>query len=1137
MSVKREKIIYLSPVALLTLSACGGNTGASLITNTVNGSVVKGPLSNALVFLDLNSNGIRDGNETAVRTDANGKFSISTTATDYKIIAYTDDSTVDTSSGSVLSGITLSAPKNAAVITPTTTLMEEGGLTAAQVAEVLNLPDDIDPLSFNPFAAGVDATKALAVEKISQQIMTAINSFAAAAEGAGVNETGAFEAALNSVVDVVKVKAGKLNDAGVSTADKTIDFTKASDLNLIKVKIADEAEKIIAEGGAHGPNGFTKSAITNLIDDTATSIKNVNDQITKLTEIGSDAAKATFSNSQVLVDQVKSAAQAEKTSSGTGTIDFVNLAKVEKAAKNKTPTDITLSSDKIFEGAENLIVGKLNTIDLDQPNGQAFKYSLAEVSGTDYSAFEIDQLTGDLSLKSQPNFATKSSYILVVQSTDDGGKTISKTFEIGVKSASSKINVNEVSADQLTSLSGDLNDKTLLVVIDDFSSRVHDYDNTTLYDYGLLEVVTYIDNYTNIYTGQTTSYGTFDDYYVDVPDYTGGFYLTSPDSDSTYLVDRDLISKGQFTDVLGNLAKTETYLEFSKLGQQSEVGVLHGDWVVEAICQTLIDPSKTEIVCIDVDAYSDGRLGPNFAKLFQPTSFVLGDASYTASGVEQVLSEFLYQNDARFNGGSTKDVYEITGISMSISGIPNLNEQFFLKDLEDYKIPFFQSAPNVNQGKYNYANFFPNVISVGAWNVDANNYILAADVGAIPHVDLYANGYVTKTGWGEIFGTSFATPTAAAEFTNYINEIIKQLNESGKNIVDIQLSNEEIAQIDYTDLINSVVSSISSPVSTEYSLNNQIFKNTVQVLNETLINDGLNPTLFNKSGYGLEGVSFVKASYSGSDNLGGTIKNNEVPVKIDTNEADVSGPTFSDFSIITSDLLSGGHLTVRFKMSDPSGFGEHSVNINFKNSSGTVMVNFNPKNFTNKSDGLIEAISDKVVLPVDKNPGTFEIELIQMRDNLGNWTAFTKDSSFISNLTNQNKQIKIENKRETEPNNTQDTPNKLKINEVVSGNISNRNDFDYYSFSLDKRSQVDIDFFVSKDQNETAHKHYFELFDVIEGNIETQIIDLNGRIEKQLDPGDYLVRIGQTFDDADYSLALDIEEEPWYSERGGFDII
>ena len=54
--------------------------------------------------------------------------------------------------------------------------MEEGGLTAEQVAEVLQLPDGVDPLTFNPFADGVDATKALKVEKVSQQIMTAVSS-------------------------------------------------------------------------------------------------------------------------------------------------------------------------------------------------------------------------------------------------------------------------------------------------------------------------------------------------------------------------------------------------------------------------------------------------------------------------------------------------------------------------------------------------------------------------------------------------------------------------------------------------------------------------------------------------------------------------------------------------------------------------------------------------------------------------------------------------------------------------------------------------------------------------------------------------------------------------------------------------
>ena len=151
------------------------------------------------------------------------------------------NSTVDTSSGAILSGVTLSAPKGASVVTPTTTLMEEGGLTKEEVAEVLGLPDGVDPLTFNPFAAGVDAATALAVEKVSQQLMTAVSSFASAAEGAGASEKGAFEAALKSVVDVVKTKAAKAKDPNASAADKKIDFTKADDLELIKAQVTTKA--------------------------------------------------------------------------------------------------------------------------------------------------------------------------------------------------------------------------------------------------------------------------------------------------------------------------------------------------------------------------------------------------------------------------------------------------------------------------------------------------------------------------------------------------------------------------------------------------------------------------------------------------------------------------------------------------------------------------------------------------------------------------------------------------------------------------------------------------------------------------------------------------------------------------------
>ena len=371
----------------------------------------------------------------------------------------------------------------------------------------------------------------------------------------------------------------------------------------------------------------------------------------------------------------------------------------------------------------------------------------------------------------------------------------------------------------------------------------------------------------NLSTGLTTGYGNIDSYFVDVPDFYVGFYKTTPDQDSTYKLDADLLKTEEFTDILGNKAFANTFLEFEKIGQQAETQVLHGDWVVEAICKTLDDPSMTQILCIDVDGLPDGSLSANFGKLFQPTTFVIDEVSYTASNLEKVVTEYLFENDARFNSGATKDIYALTGISMSISGQPNLDQSFFLKALEDYKIPFFQSAPNVNQGLYDYSKYLPNVICVGAWNIDADQNILAASETAIPYVDLYANGYITKSGWGENFGTSFATPTAAGSFTNLMNQTIKQLNASGQNLLDIELSEEELAAIDYTDFVNSIVSLISQPVKTQINASGNVYFENVNVLKETLDKYGLSPVKYNKSGIGLDGVSFVSATYLENSNL------------------------------------------------------------------------------------------------------------------------------------------------------------------------------------------------------------------------------------------------------------------------------
>ena len=107
--IGRTKFVYISPLALVTLSACQFGTGEGDSANgtPVTGNIIKGPLCNALVFLDLDGDSILDDNEQAIRTDANGGFTIHTTATDYKIVALTDDSTVDASSGQNGSSVSL----------------------------------------------------------------------------------------------------------------------------------------------------------------------------------------------------------------------------------------------------------------------------------------------------------------------------------------------------------------------------------------------------------------------------------------------------------------------------------------------------------------------------------------------------------------------------------------------------------------------------------------------------------------------------------------------------------------------------------------------------------------------------------------------------------------------------------------------------------------------------------------------------------------------------------------------------------------------------------------------------------------------------------------------------------------------
>ena len=75
-----KRIHHLSPLALLALTACGGGGGGGSSSGSsssggsgssgsssysILGKVIKGPLTNALVFLDYNDNGSFDAGETS----------------------------------------------------------------------------------------------------------------------------------------------------------------------------------------------------------------------------------------------------------------------------------------------------------------------------------------------------------------------------------------------------------------------------------------------------------------------------------------------------------------------------------------------------------------------------------------------------------------------------------------------------------------------------------------------------------------------------------------------------------------------------------------------------------------------------------------------------------------------------------------------------------------------------------------------------------------------------------------------------------------------------------------------------------------------------------------------------------------
>ena len=123
-----------SGLASAMLAGCGGDGSDTPAvtpvaeTVSINSTVVDGAIGNALVCLDLNSNGACDSGEPSARTDADGNSTLAVAKADagkYPIIAIVGTDAVDKDNGPVTVGFTLKAPADASlVISPLTTLVQ-----------------------------------------------------------------------------------------------------------------------------------------------------------------------------------------------------------------------------------------------------------------------------------------------------------------------------------------------------------------------------------------------------------------------------------------------------------------------------------------------------------------------------------------------------------------------------------------------------------------------------------------------------------------------------------------------------------------------------------------------------------------------------------------------------------------------------------------------------------------------------------------------------------------------------------------------------------------------------------------------------------------------------------------------------
>lgn len=236
----------IASAGLLTIYGCGGGGGGTstpapgipaATTTDVPVTVVDGPIKNATVCLDKNSNGVCDSGEPFAKTDATGKVTLTVDLADagkYPVIAVVGTDAIDADTGAVPVPFTMSAPADSVgVVSPLTTLVQQTvastGASTADAAAAVQAATGITVSLFQDFtkvAAPTDgsisaATVARMVVVTTQQQSTALGGTVLGSktvDGATITQADIDKAVQKKLLELLPALVTATSDPAVQAA-------------------------------------------------------------------------------------------------------------------------------------------------------------------------------------------------------------------------------------------------------------------------------------------------------------------------------------------------------------------------------------------------------------------------------------------------------------------------------------------------------------------------------------------------------------------------------------------------------------------------------------------------------------------------------------------------------------------------------------------------------------------------------------------------------------------------------------------------------------------------------------------------------------------------------------------------------